>query len=50
MKKLTLLLALVLALSCLLIACDSTTDTGDTTAATTITEAPVEDATNAGEV
>ena len=49
MKKLTLLLALVLALSCLLIACDSTTDTGDTTAATTITEAPVEDATNAGE-
>ena len=50
MKKLTLLLALVLALSCLLIACDSadaneTTTVAETTAATT--EAPTEEATEA---
>ena len=53
MKKLTILLALVLALSCLLIACDSADTTTDTTAADTTapvseeatTEAPTEEIT-----
>ena len=44
MKKISLLLALILALSCLMIACDApTADAGDTTPATEApTEAPVE--------
>ena len=51
MKKITLLLALVLALSCLLMACDSSTvgeetTVADTTAAdTAVTEAPTEEQT-----
>ena len=53
MKKIALLLALVLALSCLLIACDSADTTTDTTAADTTapateeatTEAPTEEIT-----
>ena len=47
MKKLTLLLALVLALSCLLIACDSADTTTDTTAADTTAPATEEAATEA---
>ncbi len=53
MKKLSILLALLLALSCLLIACDNTTaETPETTAADTTvaelsTEAPTEAATEA---
>ena len=53
MKKIALMLALVLALSCLLIACDSADTTTDTTAADTTapateeatTEAPTEEIT-----
>ena len=47
MKKITLLLALVLALSCLLIACDSADTTTDTTAADTTAPATEEAATEA---
>ncbi|MBQ9151513.1 MAG: Ig-like domain-containing protein [Clostridia bacterium] len=49
MKKLSILLALLLALSCLLIACDNApADDGTTTAAdTTVTEAPTDEATEA---
>ncbi len=58
MKKLTLLLAMILALSCLLMACDTTDPNTDTTVADTeastteapaekITEAPTEAVTNA---
>ena len=47
MKKLTILLALVLALSCLLIACDSADTTTDTTAADTTTPATEEATTEA---
>ena len=50
MKKFSLILALLMSLSCLLIACDSSTVGVDTTAADTtapITEAPTEEATEA---
>ncbi len=42
MKKFALMLAMLLALSCLLIACDSGDTTPDTTPDTTVTEAPTE--------
>ena len=48
MKKFALILALLMSLSCLLIACDSSTVGVDTTAADTtaqVTEAPTEEAT-----
>lgn len=44
MKKLALALAMLLALSCLLIACDSG-DTNETTPDTTVTEAPADNET-----
>ena len=47
MKKLTILLALTLALSCLLIACDSADTTTDTTAADTTAPASEEATTEA---
>ena len=50
MKKFSLILALLMSLSCLLIACDSSTVGVDTTAADTtapITEAPTEEPTEA---
>ena len=50
MKKFSLILALLMSLSCLLIACDSSTVGVDTTAADTtaqVTEAPTEEPTEA---
>lgn len=42
MKKLAILLALMLALSCLFIACDTPDEEPDTSAGETVTDAPVE--------
>ena len=47
MKKLALMLAVLLALSCLLMACDTPAPDTDTTADTTVTEAPTDAPTEA---